>query len=138
MSGGAHHDQGVSNHAHGQGLLRPPSAWQRSLAQNAGLYRYPHSDSGARLTETQFEKLVKEDDPKSSCAHLMIQEYRCLVRNDFASDPGNAATKCVKWYNEWMQCKWDEEKMKFGYGYMEDLPARKHRAYVAAPNFQYS
>lgn len=138
MSGGAGSDHGSTSGVPGHGSFRPSSAWQRALAHNAGLYKYPHSGGDSTLSETQFAKLVKEDDPASACTPLLIQEFRCLNRNDFSSDPGHASTKCVKWYNEWMQCKWDEEKMRFGYSYMEDLPARKHKAYIAAPNYQYS
>ncbi|GBE59497.1 hypothetical protein, conserved [Babesia ovata] len=138
MSGGGNsHDAPICG-IPGHGTFRPDSAWQRALARNAGLYRYPHTDSDKNMTETQFEKLVREDDPKSACTPLLVQEFRCLNRNDFGADAGHAATKCVKWYNEWMQCKWDEEKMRFGYSYLEDLPARKHKAYIAAPNYQYS
>ncbi|KAK1444867.1 hypothetical protein BgAZ_107730 [Babesia gibsoni] len=138
MSGEGHGSHDVSHGIPGIDSFRSTSPWLRSLARNAGLYRYPHADSGAELSETRFEKLVKEDDPKSTCTPLLVQEHKCLSGHGFDSDPSHAATKCVKWYNEWMQCKWDEEKMKMGYGYMEDLPARKHRAYIAAPNYQYS
>ncbi|GIX62194.1 uncharacterized protein BcabD6B2_16290 [Babesia caballi] len=137
MSGGESHHAAAPG-IPGFGTFRPDSAWQRALARNAGLYRYPHAEGGSALTETRFEKLVREDDPKSACTPLLVQEFRCLNRNQFGADPGHAATKCVKWYNEWMQCKWDEEKMRFGYSYLEDLPARKHKAYIAAPDYQYS
>ncbi|EDO07761.1 hypothetical protein BBOV_III001940 [Babesia bovis T2Bo] len=138
MSGGsgAHHSSisGIP----GFGTFKPDSAWQRAIASNAGLYTYPHSGSGSGISETQFANIVRADDPKSACNPLLIEEFRCLKRNGFGTDNGRAATKCVKWYNEWMQCKWDEEKMRFGYNYLEDLPARKHKAYIAAPDFQYS
>ncbi|GFE52853.1 hypothetical protein BaOVIS_002570 [Babesia ovis] len=135
--GGACHNSTVSG-IPGHGSFKPDSSWQRAVARNAGLYHYPHSDAGSSMSETQFAKLVREDDPKSACTPLLIEEFRCLNRNDFGSDQGRAATKCVKWYNEWMQCKWDEEKMRFGYSYLQDLPSRKHKAYIAAPDYQYS
>ncbi|CDJ40938.1 hypothetical protein, conserved, partial [Eimeria tenella] len=53
-------------------------------------------------------------------------------------DPEAASTKCVKWFLEWRQCKWDQEKLQRGYTYAEDRQHPKHKPYIATPDYQYS
>ncbi|EKX73285.1 conserved hypothetical protein [Theileria equi strain WA] len=139
----SHGDSGPQvTHVPGFGAGKPDEAWKRSLARNSGFYKYPHEFSEKDLSEAElndkFERLIKADDPKSACTPLQLEEFRCLNKNGYHTDPEYASTKCVKWYHEWLQCKWDEEKLKFGYNYMEGRPQRKHKAYIAAPNYQYS
>ncbi|XP_955275.1 uncharacterized protein TA17940 [Theileria annulata] len=128
----------------GYGNFMPGQAWQRSLAKGSGLLNYPSEhdcgDSELSLDELnhKFETLIKSDDPNSACNPLKIQEFKCLSSNNFNKNPELASMRCVKWYNEWMQCKWDEEKLKFGYNYIEPRAPRKRKAYIAAPNYQYS
>ena len=55
-----------------------------------------------------------------------------------AKDPDRAATKCVKWFDQWRQCQWDEEKMKKGYSFIDMRPPRKRKPYIAAPDHQFS
>ncbi|EAN31350.1 hypothetical protein TpMuguga_03g00605 [Theileria parva strain Muguga] len=128
----------------GYGNFMPGQAWQRSLAKFSGLLNYPHDhdheDSERSLSQLnyKFETLVKSDHPNSPCSPLKIEEFKCLSFNKFKNNPELASVKCVKWYNEWIQCKWDEDKLKFGYNYMEPRAPRKRKAYIAAPNYQYS
>ncbi|UKJ88710.1 hypothetical protein MACJ_001954 [Theileria orientalis] len=126
----------------GHGVFFPVQSWQRSLAKCSGFITYPHDSDGHEFTldelNYKFETLVKSDDPTSACNPIKVEEFKCLNSNNYRENPEFASTKCVKWYNEWMQCKWDEQKLKFGYNYIEPRTPRKRKAYIAAPNYQYS
>nr|PVC50959.1 hypothetical protein MACL_00001892 [Theileria orientalis] len=126
----------------GHGVFFPVQAWQRSLAKISGLIAYSHENDDNQFTTDElnykFVNLVNSDDPKSACNPIKVEEFKCLNSNNYKLNPEFASTKCVKWYNEWMQCKWDEEKLNYGYNYIEPRTPRKRKAYIAAPNFQYS
>jgi len=85
-----------------------------------------------------MSNLIENDNPKNACKYLQIEEVRCLETHQAHADTQGAATKCVKWFNEWQKCMWDQEKLIKGYNYIEDRNARKHKPYIAAPDYQYS
>ncbi|EPT32112.1 hypothetical protein TGME49_223040 [Toxoplasma gondii ME49] len=120
------------------------SNWERLLAYHHGLYSPEKFNSTTktadeiRLAVNDFAAKVHADDPKNACKYLMIEEFKCLQSAQARIDPQGAATKCVKWFNEWRQCAWDQEKMVKGYNYIEDRRARKHKPYIGAPDLQYS
>ncbi|PHJ25778.1 hypothetical protein CSUI_000365 [Cystoisospora suis] len=136
----------VADHLPEGGFSNTPSFssnWERLLAYHHGLYL--PSMHGAtktadeiRLAVNDFAAKVEADDPKSACKYLMVEEFKCLKAAQAHIDPHGAGTKCVKWFNEWRQCAWDQEKMIRGYSYIEDRRARKHKPYIGKPDWQYS
>ncbi|KAK2196029.1 hypothetical protein BdWA1_002627 [Babesia duncani] len=125
----------------GFGGYKPDEPWKRAIARNAGFYEYPklaqESDNsmfGEGSTD-RFAALLKAENPRSSCTPILVEEHKCLHMNDYCKDPERAASKCVKWYQEWMQCKWDEERLKFGYNYLEDLPIANTNNIMGRPSY---
>ncbi|KAL8269273.1 hypothetical protein Esti_006805 [Eimeria stiedai] len=123
----------------------PPSRskWERHLLYNYGLYdpRRLHAAKSPKQIENnvaRFKQTLDAVDPKDACKYLQLEEYKCLQLNQAHRDPETASTKCVKWFQEWRQCKWDQEKLQKGYSYAEDREAPKHKPYIATPNYQYS
>eukprot|EP00918_Siedleckia_nematoides_P050813 GHVU01111310.1.p2 GENE.GHVU01111310.1~~GHVU01111310.1.p2 ORF type:complete len:142 (-),score=25.37 GHVU01111310.1:1037-1462(-) len=120
--------------------------WKRLLAYHHGLpaaswlgapVRRRTADE-VRLAVSQFSEKTHLDDPNDACKYLKIEEFRCLHSHNYRADPEAAATKCVKWFTEWSQCMWDQEKMIKGLNYLEPRAPRKRRPYLGAPDFQYS
>lgn len=69
---------------------------------------------------------VSDSEAAAMCVHQILQ------------DPQGASTKCVKWFMEWNQCQWDQEKLRRGYTYIEPLQAKKHRPFYTTPSYRYS
>lgn len=126
------------------GVLPPySSTWERHLAYSYGLYdpRRLHKPLNPKDVEEQtalFKQALDAVDPKDACKYLQLEEFKCLREHQAHRDPEAASTKCVKWFQEWRQCKWDQEKLQKGYSYAEDRVADKHKPYIATPDYQYS
>ncbi|KAF8820486.1 hypothetical protein IE077_003125 [Cardiosporidium cionae] len=119
------------------------SQWERHLSHHYGLYSPAMaSDSlnadDVRLKTNHFANTLELDDPTDPCRLLALQEYQCLQAMQTLVAPQGASKNCVKWFNEWQQCKWDQEKITKGYNFLEDRSAAKHKPYIGAPDFQYS
>lgn len=123
--------------------LHLSAEWERLLAYHHGLYhperfRPARTEDEIRLAVNDFAAKLQADDPKNACKYLMLEEFKCLHAQQAHMDPEGAGMKCVKWFNEWRQCMWDQEKMNKGYTYIEDRPPRKHRPYIGTPDWQYA
>ncbi|CAD7933449.1 unnamed protein product [Amoebophrya sp. A120] len=130
--------------------LAPPTAgkfqseWQKKIAYRYGLYQ-PSSMNAAksaddiRLSVNEFSDKVLADDPKDACKYLLIEEYRCLQTYQYEKQPVDASKRCVKWYDEFQKCKWDQHKFNSGYTSVEG-PAlsTKRRPYIFYPDFKYA
>lgn len=117
--------------------------WEKLLAYHHGLYlpQVHHETKSVdeiRSNVGEFSEKVHIDDPNDACKYLKIEEFRCLQSQQYQTEPQNAAKSCVKWFTEWSQCMWDQEKIIKGYNYLEPRVPRKHRPYIGAPDFQYS
>ncbi|XP_026189801.1 uncharacterized protein LOC113146503 [Cyclospora cayetanensis] len=127
-----------------EGSLPPySSAWERHLAYNYGLYdpRRLHK----ALTPQQvaadvslFKQTLETAEPQDACKYLQLEEFKCLREHQAHRDPETASTKCVKWFQEWRQCKWDQDKLQKGYAFAEDRLPAKHKPYIATPDTQYA
>jgi hypothetical protein len=89
-----------------------------------------------RESVAEFASRTHEADPNDSCKYLAIEEHRCLLSAHAESDPKHAATKCLKFFEEWKQCSWDQFKFNEGLSYIEGPQLRK--AYRFAPNHKYA
>ncbi|GAB69727.1 hypothetical protein PCYB_004760, partial [Plasmodium cynomolgi strain B] len=94
------------------------SDWEMLLAHNHGLYNFKNTDHNT--------------------IYLAIEYYKCLLTHSFHMNPDVSNQKCVKWFNEFMQCKLDEHKLNYGYNYIGNRRNKKSKAYIAAPDYQYS
>ncbi|KAI4838540.1 ATP synthase-associated protein [Plasmodium brasilianum] len=129
------------------------SEWEILLAHNHGLYNFKSTDNNVIVNKDMYalntendirNKLnlyierINVDNPNDACKYLAIEEYKCLLTHSFHMNPDISNQKCVKWFNEYMQCKWDEHKLNYGYNYIENRRHKKSKAYIAAPDYQYS
>ncbi|ANQ08241.1 Uncharacterized protein PCOAH_00027640 [Plasmodium coatneyi] len=129
------------------------SDWEMLLAHNHGLYNFKNTDNNTIVNKDMYalntendirNKLnlyadrINVDNPNDACKYLAIEEYKCLLTHSFHMNPDVSNQKCVKWFNEYMQCKWDEHKLNHGYNYIENRRNKKSKAYIAAPDYQYS
>lgn len=129
------------------------SEWEMLLAHNHGLYNFKdkehnkivnrdryilNTENDIRNQLNMFVEKVNVDNSNDTCKYLAIEEYKCLLSHSFHMNPLASNEKCVKWFNEYVQCKWDEHKLINGYNYIEDRRHKKSKAYIAAPDYQYS
>ncbi|CXI40247.1 conserved Plasmodium protein, unknown function [Plasmodium berghei] len=129
------------------------SDWELLLAHNHGLYHFKNNDNNAIMNKDMhslntendirnklnlYTERINVDNPNDACKYLAIEEYKCLLTHSFHMNPNTSNQKCVKWFNEYMQCKWDEHKLNYGHNYIENRRNKKSKAYIAAPDYQYS
>ncbi|VWU49771.1 ATP synthase-associated protein, putative [Hepatocystis sp. ex Piliocolobus tephrosceles] len=132
------------------------SDWELLLAHNHGLYKFKNINSNnynaiinrdmytlntendIRNNVNLYTDKINVDKPNDPCKYLGIEEYKCLLTHSFHMNTNISNQKCVKWFNEYMQCKWDEHKLNNGYNYIENRRDKKSKAYIAAPDYQYS
>ncbi|CZT99091.1 hypothetical protein CYL21_0748 [Plasmodium falciparum NF54] len=128
--------------------------WERLLAYNHGLYTLKNANNNNTIINRDLHSLNTENDirnklnlyidrinidnPNDTCKYLGIEEYKCLLTHSFHMNTNVSNQKCVKWFNEYIQCKWDEQKLNFGYNYIENKRHKKSKAYIAAPDYQYA
>ncbi|CAD7970645.1 unnamed protein product [Amoebophrya sp. A25] len=120
------------------------SKWQKNLAYFTGLYR-PRSMGPAksaddiRLSVNEFGDRIQQDDPNSACKYLLLEEARCLATYQYEKQPLEAGKRCVKWFDEFQKCRWDQHKFDNGYTPIEG-PAlgTKRRPYIYYPDFKYA
>lgn len=116
--------------------------WIRDLAYHHGNYVPEHFTRPLESDEIQtevdnFAAKVQKDQPSDACKYLLIEEYRCLQVNRFNTETKAAASSCVKWFDEWQKCKWDQEKFNSGYTHMEGPRLMtKRRPYIGYPDFK--
>lgn len=129
------------------------SDWELLLAHNHNLYEFKNiehntlvnrdmymsnTEDDVRNKLNLFVDRVNVDNAKDACKYLAIEEYKCLLSHSFHMNPNVGNQKCVKWFNEYIGCKWDEHKLNYGYNYIEDRRHKKSKSYIAAPDYQYS
>lgn len=134
----------IGDHLPKEGYGQQPSfdsKWEKLLALHHGLYlphqNAIHTDDQIRLSVANYSERMRTDDPDNACRYLKIEEFRCLKTHQYEMNPESASQKCLKWFNEWTQCHWDQEKFNRGYTYIEPRPPHKRRPYIAAPNPQF-
>eukprot|EP00922_Rhytidocystis_sp_ex-Travisia-forbesii_P013929 GHVS01020776.1.p1 GENE.GHVS01020776.1~~GHVS01020776.1.p1 ORF type:complete len:240 (+),score=36.71 GHVS01020776.1:70-789(+) len=123
----------------------PPfsTKWERLLSYHHGLYDPTtngamRSEEDVRLAVGEYSDKVHADNPKSACKFIDIENFRCREVHQHRMDPRGATNKCLKWQMEFDRCLWDEEKLNRGISYLEDRRHKKHRAYIGAPDYQFS
>lgn len=120
------------------------SKWQKSLAYMTGVY-HPTTFGAAksaddiRLAVNEFSDKVNQDDPADACKYLVMEEMRCLQTYQYEKQPVEASKRCVKWFDEFQKCQWDQHKFVNGYTSIEG-PAlmKKRRPYIFYPDFKYA
>lgn len=118
--------------------------WQKKLAIQKGLYM-PQTFGEAktaddiRIATNEFSDKVNAEDPNCACKYLIMEEMRCLQTYQYEKQPQEATKRCVKWFDEWQKCQWDQHKFNNGYTAIEgpDL-MKKRRPYIFYPNFKYA
>lgn len=133
-------EQVPPQNAQPKAMLTAP--WIRDLAYHHGNYvpeRYsvPKQFEEIKADVEAFEAKVHKDQPDDACKYLVIEEYRCLQTKRAEMYPEKASTGCVKWYDEWQKCKWDQEKFNAGYTHIEGPQMmKKRRPYIGYPDFK--
>ena len=111
--------------------------WERMIAQHYGLLPPSQVDhQSIRESVARFADVTHQSDPKDACKYLAIEEHRCLLAAHADKQPEHAATKCLKWFEEWKQCAWDQHKFNEGITFIEGPELKK--AYLFAPNHKYA
>jgi len=139
------YDHNLSHHMSLDGNRKPPfsSNWERLVAYHHGTYM-PEAYQPAktadeiRLEVANYAEKVHQDAPKDACKYLQIEEFRCLNVHQFESQPQVAAKKCMKWWDEWQKCQWDQAKFNSGTTYIEGPQMRRRRPYIFYPDFKYA
>lgn len=112
--------------------------WEKLVAKHYGLIGRGGSEGHGNVREevAQFADTTHVADPNDACKYLAIEEFRCLKMSHPEKDPEHAAMKCLKWFEEWKQCQWDQHKFNEGISYIDGPELRK--AYRFAPNYKYA
>lgn len=118
--------------------------WQKKLAYHHGLFQ-PRSFGPAktaddvRIATNEFADKVNLDDPEDACKYILQEEMRCLQVYQYEMMPQEASKRCVKWFDEYQKCQWDQHKFNNGYQAIEG-PAlmKKRRPYIGYPDFKYA
>merc|ERR1712216_959311 len=104
------------------------SMWEKYLSYHKGIYvpeayRPAKSADDVRIAVSEFSDRVQQAKPNDACKYLEIEEFRCLQSHQVELDVQGASSKCLKWFEQWQQCKWDEAMGtgKYAYGY-EPVP----------------
>eukprot|EP00922_Rhytidocystis_sp_ex-Travisia-forbesii_P013936 GHVS01020784.1.p1 GENE.GHVS01020784.1~~GHVS01020784.1.p1 ORF type:complete len:229 (+),score=63.80 GHVS01020784.1:64-687(+) len=121
------------------------SRWERLLSHHRGVYQPTKEGVALRSEEEvrlavaeQWAKVQADHAPMSACKFIDLENFRCREVHQHRVDPRGASEKCVKWQMEFDRCLWDEEKLNRGISYLEDRRHKKHRAYIGAPDYQFS
>mmetsp|Transcript_53537 Transcript_53537/g.99018 ORF Transcript_53537/g.99018 Transcript_53537/m.99018 type:complete len:228 (-) Transcript_53537:131-814(-) len=119
------------------------SNWEKAVAYHYGLYfpeKYQATKTAddIRLAVADYSEKVHKDSPKDACKYLQIEEFRCLQVYQSETHPELAAKKCMKWWDEWQKCQWDQAKFNSGTTYIEGPQMRRRRAYIFYPDFKYA
>eukprot|EP00812_Abedinium_dasypus_P012163 NODE_5690_length_562_cov_201.191321.p2 GENE.NODE_5690_length_562_cov_201.191321~~NODE_5690_length_562_cov_201.191321.p2 ORF type:complete len:133 (-),score=40.71 NODE_5690_length_562_cov_201.191321:146-544(-) len=130
----------------GHGAAKKPffsTNWERAVAYHHGLYvpetlQHPKGPEEATKAVAEFAAKVHADAPKDACKYLQIEEFRCLHANQFEADPSGASKKCMKWWDDWGKCQWDQAKFNSGTTYIEGPQMRRRRPYIFYPDFKYA
>jgi hypothetical protein len=107
--------------------------WEKLVKTHFGLSESNQPDKltseEARVKTMKFAGAVHQAEPNDACKFLAIEEFRCLTQNSEHS------SKCLKYFEEWKQCAWDQYKFNEGLTYIERAPVKK--SYRFAPNYKY-
>jgi len=119
------------------------TGWERALAYHTGVFvpessKETKTPDDVRIAVADYASKVHQDAPQDACKYLQIEEYRCLQTNQFERNPKGAAEKCVKWWDEWRKCQWDQAKFNSGTTYIEGANFRRRRPYIFYPDFKYA
>lgn len=120
------------------------SAWQKMLAYQTGLYnpegfKAAKSGDDIRLAVNEFSDKVHQDDPKCACKYILMEEMRCLQTYQYEKQPQEASKRCMKWFDEYQKCQWDQHKFVNGYTAIEGPRlTKKRRPYIYYPDFKYA
>eukprot|EP00747_Dinoflagellata_sp_TGD_P162263 gnl/TRDRNA2_/TRDRNA2_179679_c0_seq1.p2 gnl/TRDRNA2_/TRDRNA2_179679_c0~~gnl/TRDRNA2_/TRDRNA2_179679_c0_seq1.p2 ORF type:complete len:209 (+),score=55.71 gnl/TRDRNA2_/TRDRNA2_179679_c0_seq1:89-715(+) len=119
------------------------SKWEKLVAYHHGLYvpemhQSTKTADDIRLAVDEFSAKVQKDAPKDACKYLQIEEFRCLSSHQYEKNPQGASKKCMKWWDEWQKCQWDQAKFNSGTTYIEGPQMRRRRAYIFYPDFKYA
>ena len=113
-------------------------SWEKLVSTHYGLTPRSVSieHSSVREAVADFASKTHESDPRDACKYLAIEEHRCLLAAHSHGDPKHAATSCLKYFEEWKQCTWDQFKFNEGLSYIEGPQIKK--AYRFAPNHKFA
>lgn len=135
----------LPNLLHVDGNKKPvySSSWEKAVAYHHGLfvpekYQSTKTADDVRLAVADYSAKVNADAPKDACKYLQIEEFRCLNVYQYETHPEVAAKKCIKWWEEWRKCQWDQEKFNSGTTYIEGPQMRRRRPYIFYPDFKYA
>eukprot|EP00746_Dinoflagellata_sp_MGD_P125532 gnl/MRDRNA2_/MRDRNA2_60296_c0_seq1.p1 gnl/MRDRNA2_/MRDRNA2_60296_c0~~gnl/MRDRNA2_/MRDRNA2_60296_c0_seq1.p1 ORF type:complete len:246 (-),score=37.83 gnl/MRDRNA2_/MRDRNA2_60296_c0_seq1:5-742(-) len=135
----------LSDHVNLSGAPAPTFStnYEKSMAYHFGLYvpevhQPTKTADDIRLAVSDYADKVHQDNPKDACKYLQIEEFRCLQVYQYETNPQMAGKKCMKWWDEWNKCQWDQEKFNAGTTYLEGPQMRKRRAYLFYPDFKYA
>lgn len=119
------------------------SGWEKAVAYHHGLYmpetlQKPKTNEEATAAVHEFAKKVHADSPHDACKYIQIEEFRCLHANQFETEPAKASKKCMKWWDDFQKCQWDQAKFNSGITYIEGPQLRRRRPYMFYPDFKYA
>jgi len=117
------------------------SNWEKMVAYHHGLYvpemyQATKTSDQIRSAVNDYTEKVHADSPKDACKYLQIEEFRCLNVYQYETNPGHAAKKCMKWYDELQKCQWDQAKFNAGTTYIEGPQMKRRRPYIFYPDFK--
>jgi hypothetical protein len=115
------------------------SMWEKYLSYHKGLYvpdahRPAKSADDVRIAVSEFSDRIQQAKPNDACKYLEIEEFRCLQSHQVELDVQGATSKCLKWFEQWQQCKWDEHKFSNGISYVEGPELKRSKSYYYAPS----
>mmetsp|Transcript_54518 Transcript_54518/g.145580 ORF Transcript_54518/g.145580 Transcript_54518/m.145580 type:complete len:222 (+) Transcript_54518:31-696(+) len=139
------YDNMVGDELNVNGAARPKfqAAWQKDLAYHHGLYvpelyQEAQTADNIRIAVSEFQDKVHQDDPKDACKYLLVEEFKCLHTQQVELDVHGANKKCVKWFDEFRKCQWDQHKFNAGHTYIEGPQMRRRTGWVFMPKYQYA
>ena len=117
------------------------SMWEKTLAYHKGLYvpeahQEAKSADDIRIAVSEFSDRVQQVKPTDACKYLEIEEFRCLQAQQVELDVNGASKRCLKWFDQLQQCKWDQHKFNNGISFIEGPELHRRKAYYFYPNFK--
>jgi len=117
------------------------SMWEKTLAYHKGLYvpeahQEAKSADDVRIAVSEFSDRVQQVKPTDACKYLEIEEFRCLQAQQVELDVNGASKRCLKWFDQLQQCKWDQHKFNNGISFIEGPELYRRKAYYFYPNFK--
>merc|ERR1712224_597927 len=111
------------------------SMWEKYLSYHKGLYvpearQSAKSADDVRIAVSEFSDRVQQAKPNDACKYLEIEEFRCLQSHQVELDVQGATSKCLKWFEQWQQCKWDEHKFSNGISYVEGPELKRSQCHI--------